>query len=56
MDPGKLERRYQVFSSIDIGRDCTKGATRSFMRSLLPVEDNMAATQYCIGLVDDPRF
>ena len=52
----EMERRYQVFSSIDIGQDCSKEAKRDFMSSLLPVEKNMAATQYCIGLVDEPRF
>ena len=51
-----MERRYTVFSSIDIGEDCPPQARLDFMKSLLPVEKNMAATQFCIGLVDDERF
>ena len=56
LDPFSLERRHTVFSSIDIGEDCPPQARLDFMKSLLPVEKNMAATQFCIGLVDDERF
>ena len=44
LDPASLERRYTVFSSIDIGEDCPPEARLDFMRSLIPVERNMAAT------------
>ena len=56
LDPVSLEKRYTVFSSIDIGEDCPPEARLDFMRSLLPVEKNMAATQLYIGLVDEERF
>ena len=37
LDPASLERRYTVFSSMDIGEDCPPEARLDFMKSLLPV-------------------
>ena len=51
----KLERRYQAFSKCQFGDGVPTELRQGFMWELLSVEDNLAATQYCIGEVKAPE-
>ena len=56
LDDTHLERRYQVFSNVDFGDAPSEKAKQAFRDRLLPLERHLAATQYCIGLVDQPEY
>lgn len=51
-----ISRRHTVFSNLDVGEDVPPPALYAFRQALLPWEHRLAATQYCIGLVDAPEY
>lgn len=52
----ELERRYKAFSKVNMGEVVSSSERHTFLQSMLPYEHRLAATQYCIGLVDEPSL
>ena len=56
MDPDIAKRRYLAFSKCQFDKSITEAEKTAFMKTLLPYEKNLAATQFCIGAVEDAKY